>query len=79
MSQPGVTGVLCTDAQGLALAAQGTMKPDSAGLVAGIASKAVQLKHGTGADDHPVVVIEFDTGNILIRSHENSTLAVHKV
>jgi len=38
------------------------MKPDSAGLVAGIASKAVQLKHGTGADDHPVVVIEFDTG-----------------
>ena len=119
------------------------MKPDSAGLVAGMASKAAKLKHGMGADDHPVVVIEFDTGyvdlyssqslspsrlvsqpfiagidlplapptawltsllplplllllmysvfntqvylcslpcsNVLVRSHENSTLAVHKV
>ena len=44
--------------------AKGTMKPDSAGLVAGMASKASKLKHGMGADDQPVVVIEFDTGYI---------------
>ena len=42
--------------------AQGTLKPDSAGLISGLAEKASQLKHGTGADDHPVVVVEFDTG-----------------
>lgn len=44
------------------LSAQGTLKSDSSGLVAGLASKAAQLKHGTGADDNPVVVVEFDTG-----------------
>ena len=48
--------------------AKGTMKPDSAGLVAGMASKASKLKHGMGADDQPVVVIEFDTGYITISS-----------
>ena len=44
--------------------AQGTLKPDSAGLISGLAEKAGQLKHGTGADDLPVVVVEFDTGYV---------------
>ena len=44
------------------LSAQGTLKAESAGVVAGLASKASQLKQGTGADDQPVVVVEFDTG-----------------
>lgn len=47
------------------------MKPDSAGLVAGMASKAAKLKHGMGADDHPVVVIEFDTGYIDLYSSQS--------
>ena len=42
--------------------AQGTLKAESAGVVAGLANKATQLKLGTGADDQPVVVVEFDTG-----------------
>ena len=118
MSQPGVTGVLCTDKQGLSLSgayicasvhgicmynhthahththththlsqhmhpctthithththpntthnfslsAQGTLKPELSGLVAGLASKANKLKHGTGADDVPVISVELDTG-----------------
>ena len=123
MAQPGVTGVLCADKQGLALAgkfvcvcacligvvcvhvcstccvvcscpanvrfhashdelfhmiyshyqssfkelsvvAQGTLKPEAAGLISGLAEKAMELKHGTGADDQPVVVVEFDTGYV---------------
>ncbi len=44
------------------LLAQGTLKSDSAGLVAGLAEKASELKLGMGADDLPVVVLEFDTG-----------------
>lgn len=44
------------------LSAQGTLKAESAGVVAGLANKASQLKQGTGADDQPVVVVEFDTG-----------------
>ncbi|CAI8037424.1 Ragulator complex protein LAMTOR5 homolog [Geodia barretti] len=79
MSQPGVTGVLCADEQGLALSAQGTLTPHSAGLVSVVTEKACQLRHGTEPDEKPVVVMEFDTGNVLIRSHNNSTLAVHKV
>lgn len=47
------------------------MKPDSAGLVAGMASKAAKLKHGMGADDHPVVVIEFDTGYVELYSSQS--------
>ena len=42
-----------------------TLKADSAGLISGLADKASQLKHGTGADDHPVVVVEFDTGYVV--------------
>ena len=42
--------------------ARGTMKPENAGLVAAIASQANQLKLGTGADDSPTVVVEFDNG-----------------
>ncbi len=48
------------------LPAQGTLKPDCSGLVSGLANKAAQLKHGTGADDHPVVVLDFDTGYVLL-------------
>ena len=46
----------------LSCKAQGTLKAESAGVVAGLASKAARLKQGTGADDQPVVVVEFDTG-----------------
>lgn len=42
--------------------ARGTLKPDTAGLVAGIASQANSLKLGTSEDDKPTVVVEFDTG-----------------
>ena len=93
MSQPGITGAVCTDKQGLALAgmggggggggsslardvtsafdaAQGTLKPEAAGLIAGLASQAGQLKHGAGRDDVPTVVVEFDTGYININVYE---------
>ena len=42
--------------------AQGNLKPKVAGLVAGLASKATKLRHGTGADDIPVVSVESDAG-----------------
>lgn len=38
------------------------MKPETAGVVAAIASQAKQLKIGTGADDSPTVVVEFENG-----------------
>lgn len=74
---PGVVGVICTDAQGLALAgkglftccvtslltlARGTLKQESAGLVSGLVSQANFLKLGTDEDEKPTIVLEFDTG-----------------
>lgn len=46
----------------MAFLARGTLKPESAGLVAGLATQANSLKMGTGEDDIPTVVVEFDTG-----------------
>jgi len=42
--------------------AQGNLKPEMSGIVAGIAGTAAKLKHGTGPGDLPVVSIESDTG-----------------
>jgi hepatitis B virus X-interacting protein len=76
---PGVLGAICTDSQGLSLAARGTLKPQSAGVIAGLVSQANNLKMGTSDDDRPTIVVEFDTGNIMIKGQSNSTLAIHKV
>ena len=46
----------------LSILAQGTLKSSAAGIVAGLASQANSLKMGTGDDDKPTVVVEFDTG-----------------
>lgn len=43
--------------------ARGTLQGDTvAGLVSGLATQAKTLKMGTGEDDKPTVVVEFETG-----------------
>lgn len=45
--------------------ARGTLQSQSdtvGGLVSGLATQAQTLKIGTGDDDRPTVVVEFDTG-----------------
>ncbi|XP_065912516.1 ragulator complex protein LAMTOR5 homolog [Dysidea avara] len=79
MAQPGIIGALCADDQGLCVSAHGTLQPSAAGVVKELVSKAQELKHGKAPDDQPVVTIELDTGNILMKSHGDITLAVHKV
>ena len=44
------------------LTARGSLGADTAGIVSGLASQAQTLKMGTGGDDLPTVVVEFDTG-----------------
>lgn len=46
--------------------ARGTMKAGSGGMVSAIAAQANQLKMGTGADDRPTVVVEFETGLVVL-------------
>ena len=38
------------------------MKPETAGVVSAMSAQASQLKIGTGTDDSPTIVVEFDTG-----------------
>eukprot|EP01114_Cavostelium_apophysatum_P024761 TRINITY_DN9813_c0_g2_i1.p1 TRINITY_DN9813_c0_g2~~TRINITY_DN9813_c0_g2_i1.p1 ORF type:complete len:100 (-),score=8.79 TRINITY_DN9813_c0_g2_i1:308-571(-) len=73
MSQNGVVGVICTDKNGLSLASKGKVTTDMAGFVYGISSRAKQL----GSDD-PVILIETDSSNILIRNQDDMTIALFR-
>jgi len=75
MLQPSVTGVLCVDADGLCVAAQGSASKASSGLMSAIASQAASLRPDAPA---PVVVLESDSTTTLIKSHSGTTVAVYK-
>lgn len=76
MNNPGVVGVLCSDKQGLCLSAKGTASPESAGLISALAQQAAQLLPDSTP---PVICIESDKGNVMIKTHENVTMAIHKM
>ncbi|CAH3112674.1 unnamed protein product [Pocillopora meandrina] len=75
MSEHGVIGVLCSDQQGLALSAKGTANPMYAGLISSLAENAKQIY----PDRVPVICLESDACNLLVRSEGNVTVAIHKV
>lgn len=77
MAEHGVIGVLCADQQGLALAAKGTASPVNAGLVCSLVQDARKLFPGT--ESQPVVCLESDACNLMIKSEDNVTVAIHKV
>ncbi|XP_033647187.1 ragulator complex protein LAMTOR5-like [Asterias rubens] len=77
MTGPGVVGVLCADKQGLCLSAKGTALPESAGLITALSQQAALLKPESTAT--PVICLESDKGNILVKSHEDTTLVIHKM
>ncbi|XP_067096444.1 ragulator complex protein LAMTOR5 [Osmerus mordax] len=77
MKNPAVVGVLCTDQQGHTLGCRGSLTDDQGGVVSVLAQQAAALcKDPT---DTPTVVLESDTGNILVRRHGTITVAVHKI
>ncbi|XP_076367680.1 ragulator complex protein LAMTOR5 homolog [Tachypleus tridentatus] len=73
---PGVTGVLCADAQGLCLSAKGTAYPRAAGIITSLMKQAAQLE--PTADKLPVLRLESESCNILIQGKSEITLAVYK-
>ncbi|CAH3112757.1 ragulator complex protein LAMTOR5 homolog [Pocillopora verrucosa] len=75
MSEHGVIGVLCSDQQGLALSAKGTANPIHAGLISSLAEDAKKLDPNTT----PVICLESDACNLLVRSEGDVTVAIHKV
>ncbi|XP_028398207.1 ragulator complex protein LAMTOR5 homolog [Dendronephthya gigantea] len=77
MQERGVVGVICTNEEGLALAVDGSALEVHAGIVSGLAQEARKIY--PEIDSSPVVVLESDTCNLLIRSHEGTTTGVLKV
>ncbi|KAL6119754.1 lamtor5 [Pungitius sinensis] len=77
MKNPAVVGVLCTDQQGHNLGSRGSLSDEHGGVVSVLAKQAAALiKDPT---DSPTVCLESESGNILVRSHGNITVAVHKI
>jgi len=75
LAQPGVKGVLCSDAQGLCLSARNELSSSQSGFVTSIAVRAANLEPGQPS---PAVTIESDRFNVLVRQHGDFTLAVKK-
>jgi predicted regulator of Ras-like GTPase activity (Roadblock/LC7/MglB family) len=82
MLQPGVTGVVCADADGLCICAYGNTSRASAALISAVASQAAALRPAvngpSGSSSSPVVVIETDAGQTMIKSHAGITTAIYK-
>ena len=78
MSQPGVVGALLVDNAGLPISAKGTTKQDGAGIVTLLSKKSKQLGHVIGQGEDPTIVIECDTGTLLIRPQKLATLVIQK-
>lgn len=72
---PGVSGVLCTDNQGLCLGVRGKASCRASGVVAALADKADMVEPGS---PHPVILLETDTSQCLIQRNSGVTMAIYK-
>ncbi|XP_064607011.1 ragulator complex protein LAMTOR5-like isoform X2 [Liolophura sinensis] len=76
MKTPGINGVLCSDEQGLCLGAKGVAVGQPAGVISRMAHQAEQIHPDSGTS--PVIVVESEVGNVLIKNHDGITLAIFK-
>ncbi|XP_032898152.1 ragulator complex protein LAMTOR5 [Amblyraja radiata] len=77
MKNPAIIGVLCADEQGLNLGCRGSLVDEHAGVVSVLAQQAAKLT--ADPTDVPVICLESDNGNIMIRKHGSITIAVQKM
>lgn len=77
MESPGVVGVLCADKQGLCYSAKGTASAESAGIIASLSQQAALLVPESNSP--PVICLESDRGNVLIKTHQDVTIAINKM
>jgi len=69
-----IAGLVVADNRGLCIQAQGAGQPESAGLLAAVASQAALLEPG----ERPVVLIEAKNHNYLVKKEDNVTVAIIK-
>jgi len=69
-----IAGLVVADNRGLCIQAQGAGQPESAGLLAAVASQAALLEPG----EQPVVLLEAKDHNYLVKKEDNVTVAIIK-
>ncbi|XP_019881177.1 ragulator complex protein LAMTOR5-like [Aethina tumida] len=74
-NQPGVYGCVLSDHQGLCLGAQGKASTDSSGIISAIAEQAAKLEP---RNVMPIICLENDNRQIIIRRHGVVTCAIYK-
>eukprot|EP00640_Fibrocapsa_japonica_P000187 CAMPEP_0113937336 /NCGR_PEP_ID=MMETSP1339-20121228/3977_1 /TAXON_ID=94617 /ORGANISM="Fibrocapsa japonica" /LENGTH=92 /DNA_ID=CAMNT_0000940059 /DNA_START=66 /DNA_END=344 /DNA_ORIENTATION=+ /assembly_acc=CAM_ASM_000762 len=72
----GISGIICNDADGLCLGAAGVVA-DNSGSYAAVADGAALLAAQAG-EPPPVVLIETDKRNIILKKYNKLTVAVYK-
>ena len=68
-------GFVCTDNRGLCIEARGIMQTKTSGYSKGIMQCAQQLTN----TENPTIILETDNGVVIIKQHQNITLAATKV
>ncbi|GIY59655.1 hypothetical protein CDAR_368431 [Caerostris darwini] len=72
MSKPGVTGVLCADENGLCLGSKGSVDSSISGSLVNLMQFATKLE----TPKIPILRLESDSKDILVRSDGGFTLAI---
>lgn len=75
---PSISGLVITDDMGLCLATRGSVPEEAAGLVASIASNSESLGLAESNDHSPVVQIEAERMNIIIKRTDRVTIGIFK-
>ena len=68
--------MLCTDSDGLCLAATGDFPEETSGIYHNLIQMASQLTSSAGGEHAPVIRIETDDGSIIVKTYESYTVAV---
>ncbi|CAL1528882.1 unnamed protein product [Lymnaea stagnalis] len=73
---PGITGVLCVDNNGLCLGAKGSAPLKACGSISALAGQAAKLANPNGPT--PVICLESEHGIVLIKKTDKLTTALFK-
>mmetsp|Transcript_64878 Transcript_64878/g.146334 ORF Transcript_64878/g.146334 Transcript_64878/m.146334 type:complete len:85 (+) Transcript_64878:39-293(+) len=71
---PEADGVLCNDASGLPLVANGDVDPAVSGLFTSLIQAAATLL--PSSETPPTIIIETDRRNIVVKEYDNLTVSV---
>ncbi|RDD47264.1 Ragulator complex protein LAMTOR5-like protein [Trichoplax sp. H2] len=74
-----VTGIVCSDTQGMCLKARGVCSKKQAGVVTAIIERAKELVSDTRTSRiDPIVIVEFQSRTIHFKYMKAITMAVHE-